>query len=89
MSLPRPYYDEAGITIYHGDCREILPMLEAEAMITDPVWPNCEHIFPGINASELLGQSVSADLLSGICGDWVSEAHYARCGVCLCVRHSA
>lgn len=20
-----PYYDEDGITIYHGDCREILP----------------------------------------------------------------
>ncbi len=21
--LPKPYYDEDGITIYHGDCREI------------------------------------------------------------------
>ena len=35
----RPYYEHAGITIYHGDCREILP-LEADAVITDPVWPN-------------------------------------------------
>lgn len=25
MSLPKPYYDEDGITIYHGDAREILP----------------------------------------------------------------
>lgn len=23
----KPYYSESGITIYHGDCREVLPML--------------------------------------------------------------
>ena len=32
----RPYYSEAGITIYHGDCREILPQLERGLMVTDP-----------------------------------------------------
>jgi len=37
----KPYYEHAGITIYHGDCREVLPHIEAEAIITDPVWPNC------------------------------------------------
>lgn len=31
-----PYYDEDGITIYHGDCREILPPLEVDAILTDP-----------------------------------------------------
>lgn len=37
MSLPKPYYDEGGISIYHGDCREILPQLEKVDMIfTDP-----------------------------------------------------
>ena len=36
----RPYYDHAGITIYHGDCREILPELGSTAVVTDPVWPN-------------------------------------------------
>jgi site-specific DNA-methyltransferase (adenine-specific)/modification methylase len=41
MSLPKPYYDEDGITIYHADCREILPHLEpVDTLITDPVWPN-------------------------------------------------
>ena len=40
MSL-QPYYEHAGITIYHGDCRELLPHIEAESLITDPVWPNC------------------------------------------------
>lgn len=33
----RPYYSHAGITIYHGDCREILPTLpKVDAVITDP-----------------------------------------------------
>lgn len=32
-----PYYDEDGITIYNGDCREILPKLpRADAAIADP-----------------------------------------------------
>jgi hypothetical protein len=36
----KPYYEEDGIVIYHGDCREVLPSLRAEALVTDPVWPN-------------------------------------------------
>lgn len=31
-----PYYDEDGITIYHGDCREVLPSLKADLVLTDP-----------------------------------------------------
>ena len=32
-----PYYDHGGITIYHGDCREILPELEpVDLVLTDP-----------------------------------------------------
>jgi len=33
----KPYYEEPGITIYHGDCREILPQLDrADLILTDP-----------------------------------------------------
>lgn len=32
----KPYYDSGGITIYHGDCRDILPSISADAVITDP-----------------------------------------------------
>lgn len=33
----KPYYDHAGITIYHGDCREILPTLpKVDLVLTDP-----------------------------------------------------
>lgn len=39
MSLPKPYYEESGITIYNADCRDILPRISADAICTDPVWP--------------------------------------------------
>ena len=32
----KPYYEHAGITIYHGDCREILPHVKADVVVTDP-----------------------------------------------------
>jgi len=32
-----PYYESGGITIYHGDCREVLPELPAvDVILTDP-----------------------------------------------------
>ncbi len=32
-----PYYDHAGITIYHGDCRDVLPVLgKIDLVVTDP-----------------------------------------------------
>lgn len=37
MTLAKPYYDHGGITIYHGDCREILPLLgRFDLLLTDP-----------------------------------------------------
>ena len=39
MSLPEPYYhdEKAGMTIYHGDCRDVLPHLEpVDLVLTDP-----------------------------------------------------
>ena len=39
----KPYYEENDITIYHGDCRDILPSLSAvDLVLTDPVWPNAK-----------------------------------------------
>ncbi len=47
----KPYYDDGQLTIYHGDCREVLPLLQpVDAIVTDPPygetslvwdrWPN-------------------------------------------------
>ena len=35
--MVKPYYEQDGITIYHGDCREILPTLgKVDLVLTDP-----------------------------------------------------
>ncbi len=37
MGAPKPYYQDEWVTIYHGDCREILPSLEkVDLVLTDP-----------------------------------------------------
>ena len=42
-----PYYSDDWVTIYHGDARDILPDVKAEALITDPVWPGASAVLPG------------------------------------------
>lgn len=38
----KPYFENDLVAIYHGDCREVIPLLKpADTVITDPVWPNC------------------------------------------------
>ncbi len=37
MSLPKPYYQDSAVTLYHGDCRDIVPELPKGAItISDP-----------------------------------------------------
>lgn len=37
MNPPKPYYQDDACTIYHGDCREILPHLpKVDLVLTDP-----------------------------------------------------
>ena len=55
----KPYYEHAGITIICGDCREFLPQLEAESIITDPIWPNSVCCSPFVAGSSDLFRSAS------------------------------
>jgi site-specific DNA-methyltransferase (adenine-specific) len=42
----KPYYDHAGITIYHGDCREVMPELYGvDLIVTDPPYPDIDKSF--------------------------------------------
>lgn len=48
----QPYYDHAGIQIWHGDCRDILPHLpKVDAVITDPPYG------AGYAANPILGKN--------------------------------
>ena len=46
----KPYYQDKWVTIYHGDCREILPQLDAKAdlVLTDPPY-NVGRAYLGAN----------------------------------------
>jgi site-specific DNA-methyltransferase (adenine-specific) len=45
-----PYYDDGYVTLYHGDCREILPgQPRCESIVTDPVWPNATVPMAGVD----------------------------------------
>jgi len=50
----KPYYQEGGITIYCGDCREILPELpKVDLVLTDPPYPDCHPEFGDCDISFL------------------------------------
>lgn len=64
--MTTPYYEHGGITIYHGDCREILPELEATTIITDPVWPNCSVLLAGHDRAIDLFEEFAAQISPGV-----------------------
>jgi len=57
----RPYYDADGITIYHGDCRDVLPFVRADVLVTDPPY--------GINYTSSMTGHNGGTALPGIVGD--------------------
>lgn len=58
----QPYYSHAGIEIYHGDCREILPQLpQVDLVLTDPPY--------GIGWSRGVNAARGSKAHSGIAND--------------------
>ena len=45
-----PYYEAEGIIIYHGDCREILPVPPCQALVTDPPFAFAGGISNGMSS---------------------------------------
>ena len=54
----KPYYDHNGITIYHGDCLEIMPHLEpVDLVLTDPPY-GIERFNKGFGYTRFKGHGV-------------------------------
>jgi len=48
-----PYYDKDGITIYHGDCRDVLPTLKGfDSVVTDPPYPEIDRDYGRLTEPE-------------------------------------
>jgi len=83
----KPYYEDDRATIYHGDCRSILPNLVEGVLVTDPVWPNATadvsrpnykgRLLAGTDIGYLFGEPPSVTpgrmLIAGMCRDASSD----------------
>ena len=70
----KPYYEESGITIYHGDCLEILPTIpEVAVVLTDPPY--------GIAWKKGLNRTARSRAHAGIRNDEDTSARDAMLGL--------
>ena len=66
-----PYYEHAGITIYHGDCRDVLPFLveTVDLVLTDPPYSVSKS---GVGRLEMrYGRTTDLDFFDGDT-DWTA-----------------
>ena len=68
-----PYYSDDSVTIYHGDCREILPTLTFDVVVTDP--PYGIAYKPGEHPGSQKFDAVVGDNTDEL-GGWI--AHYPK-----------
>jgi len=61
LSLPEPYFRENGITLYHGDSRELVPLLwSVDMVVTDPPYGFQRFETDGKDYLEIVGPVLKA-----------------------------
>lgn len=64
MSLPEPYYADDAVTIYHADCRDVLPHVvpdDVDLLLTDPPYGMDYKPLRGADGSKRWTTSVEGD----------------------------
>ena len=64
--VPQPYYQDGSVTLYHGDALEILPMLKANCIITDPPY--------AVRDDEAWDRKDDVEM-ARFCMEWATIAH--------------
>ena len=66
----KPYYEQSGVAIYHGDCRDVMPVIGAvDHVMTDPPYSDDTHAGARTNAGEIGGGRVLVDFASTQAGE--------------------
>ncbi len=69
-----PYYEDGTCTIYHGDCREVLPSLSFDVIVTDPPYGIGWKIGKGLGISDNHGAPIVGDDSTAL-RDWLLSTY--------------
>lgn len=76
-----PYYEDEAVTIFHGDCRELLPSLSGTLVCTDPPY-NCgkdygvwDDDLPAAEYQEVMREIASLCMLAAPNQAWVAPRY--------------
>lgn len=75
--MPKPYYSDDLVTLYHGDCREALPAIEdqsVDCVITDPPFDERTHSMARTNRTGVTGNRILSGTSSTRFEAWDHEA---------------
>ena len=90
----KPYYKDSAVTIYHGDCRDIVPQLgRFDLLLTDPPYPNLKGgtkvtFTSGVGKRHVTNATVGTPWGNDLTGVSLSSEHTDLGAIVFCSYHS-